>query len=60
MPSTSDTTRRPWNLGRFIGPKGAVQAQAHLGDPHLPAALCRRYGRTIATCVRARAKMNEA
>jgi hypothetical protein len=21
MPSTSDTTRRPWNLGRFIGPK---------------------------------------
>lgn len=21
MPSTSDTTRRPWNLGRLIGPK---------------------------------------
>lgn len=21
MPSTSDTTRRPWNLGRFIGPE---------------------------------------
>ena len=21
MPSNSDTTRRPWNLGRLIGPK---------------------------------------
>lgn len=21
MPSTNDTTRRPWNLGRLIGPK---------------------------------------
>lgn len=30
MPSTSDTTRRPWNLGRLIGPKPPFKLE-HIG-----------------------------